>query len=273
MASQSSIQSFVEKATKELDRIDGFVANAGVMTDKWSTTEGMETSMQINVVNTLFLAVLMIPKLSDIASKIGIQPTLTFIVSVLGYTAKAEMDKNRGSNIFQSLNDQGKAGMDQRCEHTANFALAVPYMLIKDLTHMSEIRYALTKLVEELAARQLAAKCPVERTGVVLNMVAPGLCHSGLGRDVTTATRLMFTAIKAMMARTAEVGSRTILHGIVAGNESHGKLLSGCKIKEHWVPTWVSDEEGQRLQKAVWKELIDKYEALQPGCVSRLSSI
>lgn len=121
MASQSSIQSFVENAAKELDRIDGFVANAGVMTDKWSTTEGMETSMQINVVNTLLLAVLMMPKLSDLASKLGIQPTLTFIVSVLGYTAKAEMDKNRGSNIFQSLNNQEKAGMDQRCEYPAVF--------------------------------------------------------------------------------------------------------------------------------------------------------
>lgn len=146
-------------------------------------------------------------------------------------------------------------------------------MLDNDLTHAYETRYALTKLVEELAARQLAATCPVERTGVVVNMVAPGLCHSGLGRDVTTATRVMFAAIKTMMARTAEVGSRTILHGIVAGDESHGKLLSGCKIKEYWVPTWVSDEEGQKLQKAVWKELVDRYEAIQPGCVSTLSSI
>ena len=74
MASQSSIQSFVAKASKDLDRIDGFVANAGVMTDKWSTTEGMETSMQINVVNTLFLAVLMMPRLSEIASKFGYNP-------------------------------------------------------------------------------------------------------------------------------------------------------------------------------------------------------
>lgn len=115
MASQPSIQGFVEKSAKELGRIDGFVANAGVMTDKWSTTEGMETSMQVNVVNTLFLAVLMMPQLSDIASRLGIQPTLTFVVSVLGYTAKAEMDASRGSNdIFQSLNNQEKARLDQR---------------------------------------------------------------------------------------------------------------------------------------------------------------
>lgn len=104
-------------------------------------------------------------------------------------------------------------------------------------------------------------------------MVAPGLCYSGLGRDMATFTKIVHTTIKAMMARTAEVGSRTILHGLVAGEESHGKLLSGCKIKEYWVPTWVSNEEGQRLQKSVWEELVAKYEATCPGCVSRLSGL
>lgn len=101
-------------------------------------------------------------------------------------------------------------------------------------------------------------------------MVAPGLCSTGLGRDARTFTKIMHSAIKAMMARSAEVGSRTILHGLVAGEESHGKLLSGCKIKEYWVPEWVSDEEGQRLQKKIWKELVDRLEGVQPGCISQL---
>lgn len=74
-----------------------------------------------------------------------------------------------------------------------------------------------------------------------------------------------------MMARTAEVGSRTILHGLVAGEKSHGKLLSGCEIKEYWVPDWVSGAEGQRLQKAIWTELVDRLEEVRPGCISRLS--
>lgn len=74
-----------------------------------------------------------------------------------------------------------------------------------------------------------------------------------------------------MMARTAEVGSRTILHGLVVGEEGHGKLLSGCKIKEFWVPDWVSNDEGQRLQKTIWKELVAKLEQVQPGCISQIS--
>ncbi len=104
-----------------------------------------------------------------------------------------------------------------------------------------------------------------------MNMVAPGLCSTGLGRDARTFTKIMHETVRAMMARTAEVGSRTILHGLVAGEESHGKLLSGCKIKEYWVPDWVSNAEGQRLQKEIWKELVARLEEVQPGCVSQLS--
>ena len=114
MASSASIQSFVKKASTELDRIDGFVANAGIMIDAWSTTEGMETSITVNVINTLLLGALMMPKLSESGRKFGIHPTLIFIVSVLGYTVKGEIDKSRKGSIFDGLNDQKRANMDQR---------------------------------------------------------------------------------------------------------------------------------------------------------------
>lgn len=114
MASQPSIQSFADKLSAEVDRIDGFVANAGVMLDSWSTVEGMEASIQVNVVNTLLLGILILPKLSAVARQLEIQPTLVFIISVLGYTAKSEMDKSRGGNIFGRINDQKKANMGSR---------------------------------------------------------------------------------------------------------------------------------------------------------------
>ncbi|KAH8203183.1 hypothetical protein TruAng_002704 [Truncatella angustata] len=244
MASYTSVQCFVKKVSTELDRIDGVVANAGVLMDTWSTTEGLETSILVNVVNTLFLGVLLMPKLSDIGRKNEILPTIVFVVSVLGYTAKEEMDKSRKGGIFNGLNDEKRANMDQR--------------------------YALTKLVEECAIRQFAALCPMERTGVIVNMVAPGLCTTGLGRESKTLTKIMLATLRTMMARTAEVGSRTILHGLVAGEESHGKLLSGCKIKEYWVPDWVSNAEGQHLQIDIWRELSARLEEVQPKCVSLL---
>ncbi|KAL4867501.1 hypothetical protein BDV12DRAFT_186672 [Aspergillus spectabilis] len=244
MASYASVQRFVEEITTELDRIDGFVCNAGLYIDSWSQSEGMEMSMVVNVISTMFLGALMMPKLKECASRFKIKPTLVFIVSVLGYTVKSEMGKSLHGVIFEGFNDQQRANMNAR--------------------------YALTKLVEEYAVRQFAALCPVERTGVVITMVAPGLCTTGLGRDARTFTKIIHEAIRAMLARTAEVGSRTILHGLLVGGDGHGKLLSGCKIKEYWVPTWITNEEGQKLQKRIWDELVSRLESVRPGCFSQL---
>ncbi len=114
MASSASVQSFAKKASTELDRIDGLVANAGIMIDAWSTTEGMETSITVNVINTLFLGALMMPKMSESGRKFGIHPTIVFIVSALGYTVKDEMDKSRKGGILNGLNDRKRANMDKR---------------------------------------------------------------------------------------------------------------------------------------------------------------
>jgi NAD(P)-dependent dehydrogenase (short-subunit alcohol dehydrogenase family) len=193
MASSASVQSFAKKASTELDRIDGLVANAGVMLDTWSTAEGMETSITVNVINTLFLGVLMMPKLSESGRKFGTHHTIVFVVSVLGYTVKGEMDKSREGGIFDGLNDQKRANMDQRQENNCLPTVHVICYLnigLATLTH-DQTRYALTKLVEECAIRQFADICPVEHTGVVVNMVAPGLCSTGLGRDARTFTKIM----------------------------------------------------------------------------------
>lgn len=40
------------------------------------------------------------------------------------------------------------------------------------------------------------------------------------------------TVMKALLARTTEGGSRTLVHAAVVGMESHGKYLSECQEKE-----------------------------------------
>lgn len=114
LSTYAAVQAFAKQISQELDRIDGFVCNAGIMIDQWETFEGIESSIFVNVVNTLFLGALMMPKLSESARKFSIKPTLVFIVSVLGYTVKAEMDKSRNGSVFDGLNDQKRANMDSR---------------------------------------------------------------------------------------------------------------------------------------------------------------
>ncbi|KAG9248218.1 hypothetical protein BJ878DRAFT_489077 [Calycina marina] len=50
-------------------------------------------------------------------------------------------------------------------------------------------RYALTKLVEECAVRQFVALCPVKEMGMTVNMVAPSLCSTCLGKDSRRSSR------------------------------------------------------------------------------------
>lgn len=114
MASHESVERFARKASTDLERIDGFVANAGMMIDQWAMVEGTESSITVNVVNTLLLGVLIMPKLTEVGRRFDIKPSLVFIVSVLGYTMKSELDKSRTGSVFDGLNDREKANMDNR---------------------------------------------------------------------------------------------------------------------------------------------------------------
>lgn len=106
----------------------------------------------------------------------------------------------------------------------------LPRLLIRADTHT--IRYPLSKLLEIIAVRQLATLIPVSRTGVVMNLICPGLCSTDLSRNAPPAFRENLANQLKESGRTAEDGSRTLLHGAVAGKESHGCHISSCEIAE-----------------------------------------
>jgi NAD(P)-dependent dehydrogenase (short-subunit alcohol dehydrogenase family) len=93
-------------------------------------------------------------------------------------------------------------------------------------------RYPLSKVVQLLAAKHLATLIPVSRTGVILNNVNPGFCKTELSRHLPPEIRQPMIENHEKYGRTAEHGSRTLLHGAVAGEKSHGKYLDACEINE-----------------------------------------
>ena len=94
-------------------------------------------------------------------------------------------------------------------------------------------RYPLSKLTETFAVRHLAREVlPVEKGGVVINLVCPGLCITELSRNAPEEFTKRLRDMHSLCGRTAEDGSRTLLHGAVAGVESHGKLLHSCEDGE-----------------------------------------
>jgi len=83
-----------------------------------------------------------------------------------------------------------------------------------------------------MAVRHLANLIPLPRTGVVVNLVCPGLCKTDLSRNAPPALRENIAVRHTQFGRTAEDGSRTLLHAAVAGKESHGCYLDSCEIAE-----------------------------------------
>lgn len=100
------------------------------------------------------------------------------------------------------------------------------------LANRLSLSYPLSKLFEIFVVRELAKLLPVSETGVVLNLVNPGLCKTELSRNAPPEFQKHLADMHAKFGRTAEVGSRTLLHGVVGGNNSHGSYLNDCEVAE-----------------------------------------
>jgi NAD(P)-dependent dehydrogenase (short-subunit alcohol dehydrogenase family) len=236
MASYASVQEFGRRVEAELDRVDIFIANAGIAPGKYTTAEDNEASITVNVVSTLLLAALVLPKLKATAAKFGTRPTLTITSSdVHGHTTLPQKFAPDGE-LFATINDRAIAEK-----------------------HWDD-QYPISKLLEVFAVRSIVARHDPSTYPVTINTVNPGLCHSELGRDFPT---FGFWLIKLLLARSTEVGSRTLVHAATQGPESHGQYMSDCDIG---VPApFVTSEEGKRVQERVWDELTRKLEVIKPG--------
>jgi NAD(P)-dependent dehydrogenase (short-subunit alcohol dehydrogenase family) len=236
MASYASVQKFAAQADAELDRVDFIILNAGVAPGKYSMAEDNETAITINVVSTVLLAALLMPKLKASAAKFNTRPTLTIVSSVVhGFTELPQKSAPDGL-LFATINDKETAEKNWNDQ------------------------YPISKLFEVYAVRSIAEKHPASDFPVTVNCVNPGLCHSELARDVNTWT---FWFLKLILARSTEKGSRTLVHAATQGAESHGQYLSDCAIEEP-API-VTSKEGKEIQDRVWSELVQKLETIKPG--------
>ena len=96
----------------------------------------------------------------------------------------------------------------------------------------------------------------------VITTVNPGFCQSELGRD--GAPFLQFIKfLRYILARSTEVGSRTLLAGACAGEGSHGMYMSDCTNQK--VAPWIETEDGAKVQKRVYEQTLAVLERIEPG--------
>ncbi|KAJ9607616.1 hypothetical protein H2200_007694 [Cladophialophora chaetospira] len=237
LSSYDSVKAFAERASK-LQRIDVLLENAGIATDKYSDAEGHERTITVNVISAFLLALLLLPKLKSTAKQFNTSPRLTIVSSeVHGWCKFAEWKEPTGK-IFPALSNEKTANMGER--------------------------YPVSKLLEVLAVKQIAPK--LANSGVILNILNPGLCHSELGRDGPW----FLTILKFFLARTTEVGSRTLVASAAAGTESHGKYMHDGLVAEGELSPFVRSKDGEEASQKVWKELSDILEKVSPGVTQNI---
>lgn len=75
--------------------------------------------------------------------------------------------------------------------------------------------------------------------------------------------------MKMILARSTEVGSRTLVHAGSQGAETHGQFLSDCHVQQ--VNSFILTKEGYETQERFWKELSEKLEGITEGVTKVLS--
>ncbi|UZJ53793.1 hypothetical protein CBS101457_003113 [Exobasidium rhododendri] len=242
LSSYDSVKAFASRASSTLPRIDALVENAGISTQKFSLSEGHEQTITVNVISTFLLALLMVPKLKSVAKEFGFKPRLTIVSSEVHGWAK--FSEGKEASVFAALDNNSPKNM-------------------KD-------RYMTSKLLEVLVVRHIAPL--LQDSNVTLNMLNPGMCHSGLMRDVGFVFSIVVSIIQFILARTTEMGSRTLYHSATAAPDSHGQYMSDGKVDDSAVSAYVKSKGGAETGKRVWTELSKILESIEPGVTGVLES-
>ncbi|KAI8840302.1 NAD(P)-binding protein [Chytriomyces cf. hyalinus JEL632] len=240
LSSNKSVITFSNTIQAEFKKVDALLLNASILPFEFALNEdGVELGVATNVIGTFLLALLMLPLLRSSAAISGHPVHLSITASeVHGFTTLPE---KKHPHIFTALN-------------------------AKDSPDFAD-RYNVTKLMQVLLARELAKS--VDSDKVILNFLNPGLCHSNLSSPAKGFSSFMLETIKYWVARTTEVGSRTLVHALTIGKESHGQYLSSCKVEEP--APFVLSAEGATVQKRLWDELSDILESARPGILSNIA--
>jgi retinol dehydrogenase 12 len=106
LLSHESVKAFAKRA-QSLERIDVLLENAGIAgIPKFSLHDGFEKILQTNVINTLLLALLLLPKLRETAEKNKTIPHLSIVASEMHHTAR--FSERDAPNVYAALNEEKK---------------------------------------------------------------------------------------------------------------------------------------------------------------------
>lgn len=235
LSSHDSVKAFGDRV-RTLDRLDAMVENAGILSNIFTLTEGYESHINVNVINTVLLGLLVLPKLRESAKKYGSTGRLVFVGSDLHLVAKFK-EQNIPGSLLEALNSKEAADMDDRLAYPQD--LNSPFSISGVMIRRSKLnpcmfRYKVSKLLLLYATRGLASLSPVSPdSDVIINYLTPGACDTDLSRDpLSWLVKGIKNILVSLVARSSEAGSRTLVDAArpEIGKETHGAFLMDCIV-------------------------------------------
>ncbi|RDW87243.1 short-chain dehydrogenase family protein [Coleophoma crateriformis] len=225
-----------------LDRLDIVVNDAGIVVYNFELAEDNESSITVNAVSQMLLSLLLLPKLRETSIRLKKETALTFTGSFVHFMT--DFPERKSENILKELAIRDKAQM--------------------------KTRYHVSKLVQLLMVRELANQISnSSKPGdVTVSIVNPGFVDTEVMRNASATFHFFFRPYRSLVARSAEEGTRTLLHAAAGGKETHGQYLSDCKVA---IPSeFVRSNEGYEVQKQIWRGLSDILQNVTPGILKNI---
>ncbi|KAI8315346.1 Short chain dehydrogenase atnD [Colletotrichum sp. SAR11_59] len=263
-ASFDSVKEFAARADK-LPRLDYVVLNASIATSKRTEAEGWESQVTVNVLSTFLLGLKLLPVLRRTGTTFNVTPKIVITASDASQMVSPSSSYISSMSVLASswilIFGRGQAKFHERNDEDIYKALNVN----KSLTD----RYNTTKLMQIIIARQMAIAADASGKGKVqVTTLNPGLCATALFRNVPFPLTVVVKVGLKLFARSAEVGSRTIMAGAFAGEEAHGRYMSDCIVVKF--PKLMQGEEGEAMQTRLWEQTVELLDGVDPGLSKNL---
>lgn len=206
MDSYDSIKAFASRASKDLERVDVAVLNAGIHPFKTEQSQyEWQSTIQVNTLSTVLLGLLLLPKLQSSGS-VDSSSYLEFVGSGTYRFVKVTPEHRDAVNILESYNDPKE---------------------------FNGIRYYHYSKLFLICCMRSLAKRQGENGHVIISAVCPGLVKTDLARGLpqTFLTKLGL-GFFSIFQRSVEVGSRSYVSGVTLGRKVHGQFWQHDKIQE-----------------------------------------
>jgi NAD(P)-dependent dehydrogenase (short-subunit alcohol dehydrogenase family) len=239
----ASVSQFTEAVKRSTQTLDCVLLSAGVVLPKHETVDddGWDTALKVNVLSAALVAIELLPLLKATPGSV-----LEFVDSVAycNVTSKdvAPLVEDPSASTLEFFNNP------ERWTTERGYGEAKLLLM-----------FVLQGLVESLGGSQGKLGSPKDP---ILLACCPGQCKTDLGRNFPPSVRLFMTVFNAVVARSAEEGSRTLVTGLMQGEEANGRMWMNDQFDDR--SPGLTEREWEGLQKRVWREVWDVLKEYKP---------